>query len=136
MSAGREPATSALTAADARLPPSTSTIGTPGGHPANARPRAPSAVYIAGRTGFPVTTALARYFAGRKATVSGNETSTFSLNRRLIRVARPGSKSDSCVQDGIPHSQAATTGGTLTKPPFEKTRIGFSRMRTRIETAI
>ena len=44
----------------------------------------------------------------------------------LIRVASPGSKSDSCVQAGIPRIHAASTGGTLTNPPLEKSSVGFT----------
>ena len=88
------------------------------------------------RTGFPVTTARAATSAGRYDRVWGQETKRVSQKRMLIRVASPGSKSDSWVTQGIPSRRAAITGGTLTKPPLEKRMRGRSLRRMPIDAAI
>ena len=49
----------------------------------------------------------------------------FLANFKEILLANPGVKSDSCMIVGIFKERAAITTGTLTKPPFEKSKSGF-----------
>ena len=57
-------------------------------------------------------------------------------NLILILLASPGVRSDSCKTTGILSNLAATQTGTLTNPPFEKTKFGFSFFNINKESTI
>ena len=54
----------------------------------------------------------------------------------LILFASPGVRSDSCKTTGILSNLAAIQTGTLTNPPFENTKFGFSFFNTNKESTI
>ncbi|CUY00964.1 hypothetical protein SETU_01002 [Staphylococcus epidermidis] len=74
------------------------------------------------RTVAPTKSALS---FGRYVSVSSKVVYIFLANFKEILLANPGVKSDSCMIVGIFKERAAITTGTLTKPPFEKSKSGF-----------
>ena len=58
------------------------------------------------------------------ARVEAKLTQSVRANFTASRLANPGVESLSCMSAGTRHSQAATTTGSDTKPPLEKTTAG------------
>ena len=126
---GRILRTAVLTATAPRLPPMIRSVGFSSVNPQKASPFSLSPWKSSSRIGEPVRTA---FCGGRCLIVSGKFVQTRFAQGIQILFASPGVISDSWITQGIFLDLAASTTGTDTKPPLEKTTSGlifFSNLR-------
>ena len=113
------------------LPPTTRSVGfAESVKLQSAKARSASPDSNSARMGVPVSTAFS---SGTCASVSGKLQHTFVAFGIAMRLASPGVRSDSWMIAGIWQRLAASTTGTETKPPFEKTTSGFNFFKRRTD---